>query len=107
MSRKTEPGVAGARLKLSLQWGRDEGVAEDKSDRGIGGMGVIASMGPRRGCRGRRFPSKYRAGWCGVLQWGRDEGVAEDRSILATNNISAYTLQWGRDEGVAEDSSWG
>ncbi len=66
------------RTPLKLQWGRDEGVAEDSDSSGGGTFIPSASMGPRRGCRGRPDPSSPRRRNNTRLQWGRDEGVAED-----------------------------
>ncbi len=114
----------------SLQWGRDEGVAEDANHsasavapadhasmgprrgcRGRPGEGrpaqvpLHASMGPRRGCRGRQPPLIRAAQLMLLLQWGRDEGVAEDAQATALALATATALQWGRDEGVAEDEA--
>ncbi len=61
-----------------LQWGRDEGVAEDTRSPGATGEGS-------------------------ELQWGRDEGVAEDSAWCRNSPAQDTSLQWGRDEGVAED----
>ena len=61
-----------------LQWGRDDGVAED----GCGGNGYAAASG---------------------LQWGRDDGVAEDGTGTTPREAHHIRLQWGRDDGVAED----
>jgi hypothetical protein len=66
------------RCSNTLQWGRDEGVAED-ADRTV-----------------TQQTSQ-------LLQWGRDEGVAEDGNIGSITFNNLELLQWGRDEGVAED----
>ena len=86
-----------------LQWGRDDGVAEDARYRGCRACwscfngaatmgsrktptrcqarrGFDASMGPRRWGRGR--PASYaHRGDQAWLRWGRDDGVAEDRGL--------------------------
>ena len=76
-SRKTWTSVGTARPQDVLQWGRDDGVAEDD---------VAAGDSPRRS-----------------LQWGRDDGVAEDVMQLIVEDPTTDRLQWGRDDGVAED----
>ena len=110
-----------------LQWGRDDGVAEDVrpdvelrgrtvSFNGAATMGsrktrdrassiaaaLPASMGPRRWGRGRRGAA-IRGSGPSRLQWGRDDGVAEDGEAAIVGGGS--WLQWGRDDGVAEDAA--
>ncbi len=84
----------------TLQWGRDDGVAEDIDDRAVELLGRrfngAATMGSRKtSTRDGRSPKSR-------LQWGRDDGVAEDAAIRRpSSHLDA--LQWGRDDGVAED----
>ncbi len=127
VSRKTVSVDSVNRAKMVLQWGRDEGVAEDTRSPGprarapsfngaatrvsrktrpgagtrrhrtrrfngaatrvsrkthdalkSGVFNEVASMGPRRGCRGRPPSHSLSINCKTKLQWGRDEGVAED-----------------------------
>ena len=109
-----------------LQWGRDEGVAEEtKVWYEIMGT-QSASMGPRRGCRGReaqRENARRRGrGFNGAAtRVSRKRSVATARGPASRRFNGAATrvsrkrprsdirpsrrcsLQWGRDEGVAEE----
>ena len=122
-------------IPATLQWGRrDEGVAEnaqeyldheaqvpselrsgpatrvlaenDIIELGEAPRSMLASMGPRRGCRGKRIRTGARWRRDGLtLQWGRDEGVAENPPARAPQAAPGPSrLQWGRDEGVAENT---
>ncbi len=102
VSRKTTGPSSKHGPIRKLQWGRDEGVAEDPLRVGHIDRLRVASMGPRRGCRGRRNQVDAEKRPPAELQWGRDEGVAED-SADSSRPTPAPWLQWGRDEGVAED----
>ena len=62
---------------LSLQWGRDQLVAEMKQDQQIEYIHVS-------------------------LQWGRDQLVAEIPVADPRNRGRTALLQWGRDQLVAE-----
>ena len=53
-SRKTWSGFRGDRQRTTLQWGRDDGVAEDVNPSKAATSSRGASMGPRRWGRGRR-----------------------------------------------------
>ena len=84
-----------------LQWGRDEGVAEDQEGGHRPDRDKVASMGPRRGCRGRRSRGA-------IVRIGRSFNGAATRVSRKTPGARALRsaragLQWGRDEGVAED----
>ena len=81
-SRKTRVRAGVLLLRRPLQWGRDDGVAEDSS------RTVNKGLGPP-----------------GKLQWGRDDGVAEDRPGDPVGATTQPLLQWGRDDGVAEDAA--
>ena len=52
-SRKSTPSCLGRPRKAWLQWGRDDGVAEEQAMAYISGNPRRASMGPRRWGRGR------------------------------------------------------
>ncbi len=103
-SRKTSlPALPGSDRIDMLQWGRDDGVAEDRSrtrevDYAASSFNGAATMGSRktqaRACSSRQTDR---------LQWGRDDGVAEDDESVALESPSSR-LQWGRDDGVAEDA---
>ena len=110
-----------------LQWGRDDGVAEDRGPpRQRGGQGH-ASMGPRRWGRGRRKVSHLGVGHVaasmGPRRWGRGRRAPDEvlaAALVRFNGAATmgsrktswselrpglgFTwLQWGRDDGVAED----
>ena len=75
-SRKTLVSRCETETPPALQWGRDDGVAEDGSHRSVAfhepSFNGAATMGSRK----TRLASSP---GCDVeLQWGRDDGVAED-----------------------------
>ena len=85
---------------VSLQWGRDQLVAEMQwmprfswSARGFNGAATNWSRKSAAAVLRRRVRLE--------LQWGRDQLVAEMRTP-ACSLSSAATLQWGRDQLVAE-----
>ena len=129
VSRKSSVASAsGTGGQGTLQWGRDEGVAEENPTALNLGRGRLASMGPRRGCRGRvddtpflgiRFNASMgpRRG-CRGRGWlvrggssrarsrfnGAATRVSRKRSFQREIAPVVISLQWGRDEGVAEES---
>ncbi len=102
--RRSGPAMTGDRRQL--QWGRDDGVAEDPCEYCDVRPSSSASMGPRRWGRGRRRARALPRAPRSQLQWGRDDGVAED-AVLARVRSTPEMLQWGRDDGVAEDRGHG
>ena len=117
------------RRRQQLQWGHDEGVVEGSTRAAsTSARRVVASMGPRRRCRGRRCTCRASLFDTGnPLQWGHDEGVVEgvtpilepERLLARFNGATTMvswkapitvpvereqtdTLQWGHDEGVVE-----
>ena len=108
-------------LKISLQWGRDQLIAEltpfpdttgvrrpasmgpRSIDRGtlcwrVTGPSLTASMGPRSIDRGMRYG---RTSWHGSwLQWGRDQLIAELTDAFEERR-GHVGLQWGRDQLIA------
>ncbi len=113
-----------------LQWGRDDGVAEDASwrepswsaHRRFNGAATMGSRKTPSALDASRRPAD-------ALQWGRDDGVAEDayrdprrwlavaasmgprrwgrgrRRVVRIARDPPARLQWGRDDGVAEDDA--
>ena len=68
VSRKTSMSSTADYLQeRKLQWGRDEGVAENGARRGWGFPGILTTK---------------------QLQWGRDEGVAENN--ISGSSVSAF-----------------
>ncbi len=63
---------------ISLQWGRDQLIAEST---------------------GERFGTN---GYYNMLQWGRDQLIAERASPPLTERQTEIGLQWGRDQLIAE-----
>ena len=88
----------------SLQWGHDEGVVEGDSIRdSVISRRLIASMGPRRRCRGRRLRMAYETplgshGFNGATTKVSWKAGQRRRSRLHRST----SLQWGHDEGVVE-----
>ena len=101
------------RQDTQLQWGHDEGVVEDVAWRtrlasaarrfngattkcrgrrarciAIGQSVVLASMGPRRRCRGRRRPRIPHTRIVQSLQWGHDEGSWKTRHCARSRSPS-------------------
>src|ERR1039458_2941269 len=88
--------VGGGGDQETLQWGRDQLIAELARSPHHDHMGSRASMGPRSIDRG--IPRQHVAGDQGaVLQWGRDQLIAE-LGTFAKCPLAMLPLQWGRDQ---------
>src|SRR5258708_7475924 len=85
---------------ITLQWGRDQMIAEISGGWGRSYRLCTASMGPRSDDRGNfHLPAAFHAG--ALLQWGRDQMIAE--MVWAdAYRLRVSRLQWGRDQMIAE-----
>ena len=111
-----------------LQWGRDDGVAEDTDRERDCVRHRDASMGPRRWGRGRRrraWDSASLGGFNGAATMGSRKtnrsaagltcpcgfngaatmGSRKTSLAAEIGRARIGTLQWGRDDGVAEDDT--
>ena len=123
VAESAEVSVCGS-LTSTLQWGRDLEVAESILVFRVERVGIVASMGPRLGSRGKppteESPAPSISASMGPrlgsrgklirevnemkrnrLQWGRDLEVAE-RVYARNGSRRTKSLQWGRDLEVAE-----
>ena len=110
--------------EISLQWGRDQTIAEMPAAGGRAQVVFIASMGPRSDDRGNvaslaslrtrqrasmgprsddrgNFASSEKDRVMVLLQWGRDQTIAEMPAGNCTRS-AVLSLQWGRDQTIAE-----
>ena len=85
---------------ITLQWGRDQLIAETYRRWREYLDYNLASMGPRSIDRGNGLSWMFSLG-SQKLQWGRDQLIAETLG-LALHPLLLTGLQWGRDQLIAE-----
>ncbi len=85
-----------AALAASLQWGRDQMIAEMQAVAEEAVRGCVASMGPRSDDRGNVLGVRPLQHIGRMLQWGRDQMIAEIAEARVAL-LEKKLLQWGRD----------
>ncbi len=100
---KTLYPFAPYRERFELKWGHGEVAVEDAAVRSGGDLAPQASMGPRRGRRGRLSEAGRSVVTSLKLQWGHGEVAVEDPGGARVALTAYKMLQWGHGEFAVDD----